>query len=161
MILVVSLTRSQSSGGCSWLMAQLVENPLSRSFMLLLEDLKSSLAFIHRHPSSSPCQLLHRAACSTAASFHHKDQWWTRWSPRSTSTPWPYHVPYCPSTASLIKQWKYFLKIQLWCLLGDSTQWSWNSEFSIPMVRGQRYLLLMCEWGIEEGLTSLLPLIIY
>lgn len=159
-ILVVSLT----SWGCSWLMAQLMENPLSRSrsfqhplLRWLLEDLMSSLAFIQRHPISSPCQFLHRAACSTAASFHQKDQWWTRCSLRSSSTPWPYHVPYCLSIASLIKQWKYLLKIQLWHLLDDSTQWSWNSMSSRPVFSRQNYLVLMCEWGIEEWLTSVTP----
>lgn len=154
---MVSLTRLQSSWGCSWLMAQ----PLSRLFMSLLEDLKSSLASIQRHPSSSTCHLLYRA-CSTAASFHHEDQWWTdKAEPEICQHSMALPCSLLSLNSKLDKQWKYFLKIELRYLLGDSTQWSWNSESSRPMVSRQSYLLLMFGWGMEEGLTSLLPLIIY
>lgn len=53
-------------------------------------------------------------------------------------------------SSRLDREWSDLLEIQLWCLLGSSNWWSWNSVSSKPVFNKQPFILLW-EWRARRG----------
>lgn len=57
-------------------------------------------------------------------------------------------------SSRLDREWSDLLEIQLWCLLGSSNWWSWNSVSSKPVFNKQSFILAlrMKEWKWDQPL---------
>lgn len=151
------LTRQQSTQGCSWLMAQLGENPLAKS-LTWQPQTSSPYWLFPRDTSSFPCQSLHGVVCSTAAGFQQSEQEEARGSLRCASTPWPHHGPCCHSAAGWTESGVTFWKFSYDACLVAATG---GAETVCPLSQCLINSHLFCSEneGPEVGLTSLLLLV--